>query len=79
MIKYTCYTNNLDSHMIDMDIDALMKNPYVKVIRLTKDFNKVEYKNQRKGKENGKQGNSSNAWCQGTLFGQAVKAGETRY
>lgn len=49
MIKYTCYTNNLDSHMIDMDIDALMKNPYVKVIRLTKDFNKVEYKNHKKG------------------------------
>ncbi len=49
MTKYTCYTNNLDSHIIYMDIDALMKNTKVKVTRLAKDFNKVEYKNHKKG------------------------------
>lgn len=32
-----------------MDIDALMKNPNVKVTRIANDFYKVEYKNHKKG------------------------------
>ena len=40
-----------------MDINALMKNPYVKVTRIAKGFlqGRVQ-KIKKKGKENGKQG-----------------------